>query len=84
VRPIAVGPCPGAGAHEGHQVIAAGVPVGPEGNPRGLLTIWYCPVDRWGGYWHDLRYRAEDRGGAGPSLEELPPRRRRLRDRLGH
>lgn len=72
VRPIGFG-CQDHG--HGHDVIVAGRPVGPEGYPLGLLTLWRCPVLRQlGGYWHDLRRRAEDIGGTGPGLDELPSR----------
>lgn len=72
MRPLAVGPCPGAGAHGGHEVIVSGHPVPSTDHLRGLLTVWRCPVDGWGGYWHDLARRAEDVGGSGPPLDELP------------
>lgn len=74
MRPIAVGPCPGPRAHEGHETIVSGVAV-PDARPRGLLTIWRCPVEGWGGYWHDLRRDPlRDGIGGGPSLESLPSR----------
>jgi hypothetical protein len=72
VRPVAIGDCPGAGAHEGHEVIASGRPVGPPGHPRGLLTVWRCPVDGWGGYWHDFGRDPMKGIGGGPVLETLP------------
>jgi len=74
VRPLAIGPCAGPRAHEGHEVIMRSHPV-PEGRPRGLLTLWRCPVDGWGGYWHDLaRDPARDGIGGGPGLDALPAR----------
>jgi hypothetical protein len=63
VRPLAIGPCEGPKAHEGHEVILAGRPIPRENRARGLLTVWRCPVEGWGGYWHDLGRRAEDVGG---------------------
>jgi len=72
MRPTAIGPCRTL-AHEGHEVVMTGHPVGPDGNPRGLLTLWRCPVEGWGGFWHDLRRVPERDGvGGGPGLEALP------------
>jgi hypothetical protein len=50
----------------------SGHPVPRADHPRGLLTLWRCPFDGWGGYWHDLARRAEDVGGTGPPLDTLP------------
>jgi hypothetical protein len=72
VRPIAIGPCRDLG-HEGHEVLASGVEV-PDARPRGLLTLWRCPVEGWGGFWHDLRRTPEVAIGGGPDLDVLPPR----------
>ena len=53
MRPIALGPCSDT-RHDGHDVVVRSYPVGPQGHPRGLLTLWRCPVEGWGGFWHDL------------------------------
>lgn len=66
MRPIAIGPCRDL-SHEGHEIVLAGRPV-----PGGLLTIWRCPFDGWGGYWHDLRRDPQRSIGGGPVLEALP------------
>jgi hypothetical protein len=71
VRPIAIGPCRDL-SHEGHETVVSGHPVGPERRPRGLLTLWRCPVEGWGGFWHDLGRDPQVSIGGGPSLETLP------------
>lgn len=56
-----------------HELIVPGRTVGPALHPVGILTLWRCPVlHTLGGYWNDLRRRAEDVGGTGPSLAVLP------------